>query len=97
MRAAQIDTDGITVWVNSNIDGSCIARFGRQGIDIHLSFTEQRRRVPPVHSRRDDSPGLGDVQGRDAQALQDRRVGSVQAEEISSFVNKGQRPSVSVP
>lgn len=39
---AQIDTDGTTVWINSTIDGSCIARFGRMGIDIHMSFSAQR-------------------------------------------------------
>jgi len=32
-KHVQIDTDGITVWVNC--EAGCIARFGRQGIDIH--------------------------------------------------------------
>jgi hypothetical protein len=32
-KHVQIDTDGITVWVNT--EAGCIARFGRQGIDIH--------------------------------------------------------------
>lgn len=36
----QIDTDHITVWVNS-AEG-CIARFGVNGIDIHKTFYEQR-------------------------------------------------------
>jgi hypothetical protein len=36
----QIDTDGITVWVNANT-GECIARFGRMGIDIHKLIEEQ--------------------------------------------------------
>lgn len=38
----EITTDGVTVWVNSGIDGSCIARFGHFGIDIHRSMTDQR-------------------------------------------------------
>jgi len=42
----EIVTDGITVWVNSGEDGSSIARFGRQGIDIHRSAKEQRTLGP---------------------------------------------------
>jgi len=38
----EIWTDGITVWINSGIDGSSIARFGKNGIDIHTSFSAQR-------------------------------------------------------
>lgn len=30
----QLETDGITVWVTDH-EGTCIARFGRLGIDIH--------------------------------------------------------------
>lgn len=37
----QIDSDGSAVWVTGH-DGSCIARFGRMGIDIHRTVTEQQ-------------------------------------------------------
>lgn len=36
----QIDTDGITVWVNGDL-GECIGRFGRNGIDIHTTMAMQ--------------------------------------------------------
>lgn len=32
--------DGRTVWVNAS-DGSNIARFGRMGIDVHTTITDQ--------------------------------------------------------
>jgi hypothetical protein len=32
-KHVQVDSDGVTVWVNTEL--GCIARFGRQGIDIH--------------------------------------------------------------
>lgn len=35
-----IETDGKTVWVHGS-DGSCIARFGIWGIDIHTSVSAQ--------------------------------------------------------
>ena len=34
--------DGRTVWVNA-ADGSSIARFGRMGIDVHTSASEQEK------------------------------------------------------
>lgn len=37
---SEIITDGRTVWVNAS-DGSCIARFGLMGIDIHTSVPAQ--------------------------------------------------------
>lgn len=36
----QIESDGKTVWINAE-DGSCIARFGRMGIDIHRTMEAQ--------------------------------------------------------
>jgi hypothetical protein len=47
MRAKMIDghevaTDGRTVWVNSGIDGSNIARFSRVGIDVHHTAMGQK-------------------------------------------------------
>lgn len=36
----QIQSDGRTVWVNAG-DGSCIGRFGPNGIDIHRTVTDQ--------------------------------------------------------
>jgi hypothetical protein len=41
MRDTQIDTDGITVWVNDS--NGCIARFGVMGIDVHHKLEEQKR------------------------------------------------------
>jgi hypothetical protein len=35
-----VETDGQTVWVNAS-DGSCVARFGVMGIDIHTSISAQ--------------------------------------------------------
>lgn len=35
-KIVQIDSDGITVWVNGG-DGYCLGRFGRMGIDVHCS------------------------------------------------------------
>lgn len=37
----EILADGKTVWVNSGVDGNCLARFGRGGIDIHSTMAEQ--------------------------------------------------------
>ncbi len=37
--------DGRTVWVNA-ADGSSIARFGRMGIDVHTSASEQEKGAP---------------------------------------------------
>lgn len=37
----QVMWDGKTVWVNSGIDGSCIGRFGKVGMDVNLPETEQ--------------------------------------------------------
>jgi hypothetical protein len=39
-KHVQIETDGITVWVNTEV--GCIARFGRQGIDIHRMHAETK-------------------------------------------------------
>lgn len=36
----QIESDGITVWVNAS-DGSCLGRFGVMGVDIHRAIDEQ--------------------------------------------------------
>jgi hypothetical protein len=36
----QVDGDGRTVWVNDN-EGTCVARFGRMGIDVHRSYQAQ--------------------------------------------------------
>lgn len=44
----QIDTDGITVWVNS-AEGYCIGRFGRGGIDIHRAPDDQRSHGECLH------------------------------------------------
>lgn len=35
-------SDGRTVWINA-ADGSNIARFGRMGIDVHTSITDQMK------------------------------------------------------
>lgn len=37
----QIDSDGVTVWVN--VRGVCLGRFGRQGIDIHHDLEGQEK------------------------------------------------------
>jgi hypothetical protein len=37
---AEIDSDGKTVWVNS-VEGCCIGRFSRAGIDVHHDADEQ--------------------------------------------------------
>ncbi|MFZ3481705.1 hypothetical protein [Sphingomonas sp. 3-13AW] len=37
----QVQSDGRTVWVHDAEDGSCIGRFGWQGIDIHRPLSEQ--------------------------------------------------------
>jgi hypothetical protein len=39
-KHVQVDTDGVTVWVNT--EAGCIARFGRQGIDIHRTHAEMK-------------------------------------------------------
>lgn len=49
MRGRMIDghevtTDGRTVWVNSGVNGSNIARFSRAGIDVHNTFDVQREK-----------------------------------------------------
>ena len=36
----QIATDSVTVWVNGV---SCLGRFGRLGIDIHRSITDEQK------------------------------------------------------
>lgn len=36
----EVDFGPRTVWVNSNM-GICVARFGRQGAEIHKDFAEQ--------------------------------------------------------
>lgn len=38
-RPYEIDSDGVTVWVNG--EGSLLGRFGRNGIDIHRPIEEQ--------------------------------------------------------
>lgn len=35
-----IETDGVTVWVNS-VDGGCIGRFSRFGLDVHRATIDQ--------------------------------------------------------
>ena len=40
MENMQIDTDGITVWINDSY--GCIARFGVMGIDVHRTPEKQR-------------------------------------------------------
>lgn len=40
MRDHEITTDGRTVWVTAS-DGSCIGRFGRLGVDVHLDVEGQ--------------------------------------------------------
>lgn len=37
----QVIGNGFTVWVNSGVDGSSLARFSKFGIDIHTSAQEQ--------------------------------------------------------
>ncbi len=37
----RVASDGQTVWVHDENDGSCIGRFGRMGIDIHRPIAEQ--------------------------------------------------------
>jgi hypothetical protein len=37
----RVQSDGFTVWVHDERDGSCIGRFGRLGIDIHRPASEQ--------------------------------------------------------
>lgn len=37
----RVTSDGHTVWVHDDRDGSCIGRFGRMGIDIHRPASEQ--------------------------------------------------------
>lgn len=37
----RVQSDGTTVWVHDLEDGSCIGRFGRNGIDIHRRLSEQ--------------------------------------------------------
>ena len=39
-RQYKIETDGTTVWVNSET-GMCIGRFGRNGVDVHRDFEAQ--------------------------------------------------------
>ena len=46
----EVIADGTTVWVNSNEDGGCVARFGRNGIDIHRTTEEQMRGQPQCRS-----------------------------------------------
>lgn len=46
MRRCEVDGhevawDGRTVWVNSGVDGSSIARFSHVGIDVHKPAAEQ--------------------------------------------------------
>ena len=41
MRTPGIESDGRTVWVAAEVDGSCIGRFGMMGLDVHRSMTEQ--------------------------------------------------------
>lgn len=41
----ELFSDGRTVWINAS-DGSSIARFGRMGIDIHTSSTDQMNGAP---------------------------------------------------
>jgi hypothetical protein len=38
----EVTTDGRTVWVNSGVDGSNIARFSRVGIDVHNTISAQK-------------------------------------------------------
>jgi hypothetical protein len=40
--AAEITSDGHTVWVNA-VDGMCVARFGRYGIDVHRDYEGQKQ------------------------------------------------------
>ena len=38
----EVSPNGQTLWVNSGLDGSCIARFDKRfGMDIHRTGTEQ--------------------------------------------------------
>jgi hypothetical protein len=42
---AQVISDGRTVWVNAPT-GECLARFGRYGVDIHRTVTDQLEGMP---------------------------------------------------
>ncbi len=48
-----IETDGVTVWVNGA--GSCLGRFGRNGIDIHRALGEQQELGECLHCTHEET------------------------------------------
>lgn len=51
-----------TVWVNSCIDGSCIGRFSKFGIDIHCDVETQMRTGAQCLDCTHDTPTVEDWQ-----------------------------------